>query len=218
MSTAVFLTLAQRAGLMPPSWELLKAPSQSGAAYWLAVKRFDCIHRAELPAGRYHLHSACGLLDADFRLPSLDYADLIKASRQLCQSPVVGQLQFRRAMFNLFACNQDDHSKNWAFLQDDAGKWQPAPCYDVTFSPHPLGEHATAFVGYGKTPPLKAIQQLAGHAGFAQWKEAQQVIQEVVDVIAGFQPVAREIDVSEQTSRLIQQQLARVRLANQGLL
>jgi hypothetical protein len=36
--------------------------------------------------------------------------------------------------------------------------------------------------------------------------------------IAGFQPVAREIDVSEQTSRLIQQQLARVRLANQGLL
>ena len=40
------------------------------------------------------MHSACGLLDADFRTPSLDYADLIKASRQLCRSPAVGQLQF----------------------------------------------------------------------------------------------------------------------------
>ena len=64
-------------------------------------------------------------------------------------------------MFNLFACNQDDHSKNWAFLQSDNGQWQPAPFYDATYSPHPFNEHATAFLGYGKQPPLKAIQKLA---------------------------------------------------------
>ncbi len=74
-------------------------------------------------AGRLYMHSACGLLDADFRSHSLDYSDLIKASRQLCKSPAAGQLQFRRAMFNLFAANQDDHSKNWGFLQADDGSW-----------------------------------------------------------------------------------------------
>ncbi len=54
-------------------------------------------------SGRLHMHSACGLLDADFRTPSLDYIDLIKASRQLCKSPAAGQLQFRRAVFNLLS-------------------------------------------------------------------------------------------------------------------
>ena len=43
--------------------------------------------------------------------------------------------QNRQAVFNLFALNQDDHSKNWAFLQNDDGQWRPAPFHDVTFKP-----------------------------------------------------------------------------------
>ena len=154
----------------------------------------------------------------DFRTPSLDYADLIKASRQLCQSPAVGQLQFRRALFNLFACNQDDHSKNWAFLQDDAGQWKPAPFYDVTFSPHPFAEHATAYAGYGKQPPLKAIQQLATHAGFASWKQAQPHVQEIVDVIDTFPAVAKDLGVEPSTIKLITQRLNEAWQENKGLL
>ncbi len=161
---AVYLHLAGKLGLEPPEWRLFEAPEQSGARAWLGVKRFDWVSHPQ-KAGRLHMHSACGLLDADFRTPSLDYEDLLKASRHLCRSPAVGKLQFRRAMFNLFACNQDDHSKNWAFLQDDAGEWVPAPFYDVTFSPHPYQEHATAYAGFGKNPPLKAIQGLAARAG-----------------------------------------------------
>ena len=132
------MTLAKAAELVPVEWTLLDAPAQSGATHWLAVKRFDWINEGA-SAGRHHTHSACGLLDADFRTPSLDYVDLIKASRQLCKAPAVGQLQFKRALFNLFGCNQDDHSKNWAFLQDDQAQWQVAPFFDVTFSPHPFG-------------------------------------------------------------------------------
>ncbi|OAI08444.1 type II toxin-antitoxin system HipA family toxin [Methylomonas methanica] len=215
---AAYLQLAQRAQLDPPEWQLLQVPTRSGQRYWLAVKRFDWLERAGHRAGRYHLHSACGLLDADFRSPSLDYADLIKASRQLCKSPVLGQRQFRRALFNLFACNQDDHSKNWAFLQDDSGAWRLAPFYDVTFSPHPYGEHATAFAGYGKNPPLNAVQALARHAGFANWKLAQQAIAEVVETVAGFAELARALDVDTQTITLITQQLNAVWQANKALL
>lgn len=215
---AAYLQLAQRAKLEPPEWQLLHVPTRSGRRSWLAAKRFDWLGRAGHKAGRYHLHSACGLLDADFRSPSLDYADLIKASRQLCKSPAVGQRQFRRALFNLFACNQDDHSKNWAFLQDDSGAWRLAPYYDVTFSPHPYAEHATAFAGYGKNPPLKAMQALARHAGFANWKSAQQAIAEVVEVVAGFAEVAKELEVETQTITLISQQLNAVWQANKALL
>ncbi|EMR4053841.1 type II toxin-antitoxin system HipA family toxin [Acinetobacter nosocomialis] len=208
---ATYLHLAQLAKLQPPEWQLLDAPTKSGAKAWLAVKRFDWrdnLTGGSNKPGRLHMHSACGLLDADYRTPSLDYEDLIKASSQLCKSPAAGQLQFRRAIFNLFACNQDDHSKNWAFLQEDDGQWQPAPFYDVTFSPHPFNEHATSFVGYGKKPPLKAIQKLAGHAGFSNWKQAQQHIHEILDVLSDFGKIAKEYRLHHNTITLIEKTLA----------
>ena len=207
---AVYLHLAGKLGLEPPEWRLFEAPEQSGARAWLGVKRFDWVSHPQ-KAGRLHMHSACGLLDADFRTPSLDYEDLIKASRHLCRSPAVGKLQFRRAMFNLFACNQDDHSKNWAFLQDDAGDWVPAPFYDVTFSPHPYQEHATAYAGFGKNPPLKAIQALAARAGYAKWEQAQRDIEEIVTFLADFAVVARDFGVDSGVAELIDRQLAGLR-------
>jgi len=204
---AVYLSLAERAGLQPPRWQLLPAPEASGAKAWLAVERFDRVWRAEDVPGCVHLHSACGLLDADFRAPSLDYEDLIKASGQLCRGVNAAQLQFLRAVFNLFAVNQDDHSKNWAFLQSDDGDWQPAPFYDVTFSPGRFGEHSTAYAGFGKKPPLKAMQKLAAEAGFANWEHARQRIERVLDALSGFSAVAKELGVSAETTRLIQKQL-----------
>lgn len=169
------------------------------------------------------MHSVAGLLDADFRTPSLDYEDLIKVSKLLCQSPEVGKLQFARAMFNLFAMNQDDHSKNWAFLQDDFAKengikWQPTPFYDVTFSPNPYGEHATAFGGYGKKPPLKTMQQLAERAGFDDWQQARLVIERIVDATNQFSKIAKDLAVNATMIKLIEQQLNTTRKVNNTLL
>lgn len=203
---AVYLQMAELAKCKPPIWQLIEAPTSSGAKAWLALKRFDYLPAQE-KAGRLHMHSACGLLDADFRSPSLDYSDLIKASRHLCKSPAAGQLQFRRAMFNLFSSNQDDHSKNWGFLQADDGSWQLAPFYDVTYSPHPFNEHATAFAGYGKAPPLKVMQKLAASAGFATWKDAQQCIQEVIEAISQFRYLAEQHEISSTTISAIEKTL-----------
>jgi len=221
---AVYLQLAEQANLQPPGWQLIQAPPRSGAKAWLAVKRFDYVSlplngraNTAMP-GKLHMHSACGLLDADFRTPSLDYEELIKASRQLCKSPAVGQLQFRRAMFNLFSANQDDHSKNWSFLQSDDGSWQVAPFYDATFSPHPFNEHATAFAGYGKQPPLKTIQRLAATAGFSSWTQAQQDIRETVEILSGFNEIARLEGVRKSTVDAIQKTLEQRRKENSTLL
>ena len=201
---AVYLQMAEQAKCQPPLWQLIEAPSKSGAPAWLALKRFDYATEqaglgSQRRAGRLHMHSACGLLDADFQTPSLDYIDLIKASRQLCKSPAAGQLQFRRAIFNLLSCNQDDHSKNWAFLQADDGEWNPAPFYDVTYSPHPFNEHATAFGGYGEAPPTKVMQKLATSAGYGSWHDARQVIEEVADAISQFTYLAKQQGVSKTT-------------------
>ena len=215
---ASYLILAKTAGIDTANWRLLNAPRQSGAQQWLALARFDTRLLSSGQQGRLHLHSACGLLDADFRMPSLDYEDLIKASSLLCKSPGAGQAQFRRAMFNLFALNHDDHSKNWAFLQADDGQWQLSPFYDVTFSPTPHGEHATSFVGFGKQPSLDAIQRLASHANFADWGQARQVIAEVAEAISGFAEVAQSLGVGRDTIALITRQLGEVYKNNKTLL
>ncbi|MEM5548887.1 HipA domain-containing protein [Pseudoalteromonas fuliginea] len=200
---AVYLDLAEQARLNPPQRLLVPAPEGIGAKQWLALKRFDRFKLTGDKMGCKHMHSACGLLDADFRTLTLDYEDLIKASRVLCKSPAAGQLQFRRAMFNLFSCKQDDHSKKWAFLQKDSGEWDLAPFYDVTFSPHPFNEHATSFAGFGKNPPLKAIQKLASAAGYANWKQVQVqvqvqvIISEIAEIILNFKYTAKTLDVNK---------------------
>ena len=210
---AAYLTLAAKAGLAPPEWRLVPAPPESGAQQWLALKRFD-----RTANGKLHMLSACGLLDADFRSPSLDYEDLIKASALLCKSPAAGQMQFRRAVFNLLACNQDDHSKNWAFLQDDDGEWALAPFYDVTYSPNSAGEHMTAYTGYGKQPPVKAMQRLAAAAGFADWSQARQVIEATATAVAGFADAARALHAKPAVIREIEERLNAVWRDNRGLL
>ncbi len=132
---SAILSLAEEALLKPVDWALVDAPTKSGASQWLAVKRFDLII-----TWRLRVATATGLLDADFRMPSLDYLDLIQCSRELCQYPARGQLMYRRAVFNLLVCNQVDHAKNHSFLQNEQGRWDLSLAYDQTFSPHPYGK------------------------------------------------------------------------------
>ncbi|WP_019026731.1 type II toxin-antitoxin system HipA family toxin [Colwellia piezophila] len=215
---AAYLTMAKQAEIDVPEWRLLDAPRASGAKQWLAVKRFDVVKNLDGNEGRLHLHSASGLLDADYRMPSLDYEDLIKVSSIICRSPAAGQIMFRRMVFNLFALNQDDHSKNWAFLQQDDGQWQLAPFYDVTFSPSSYSEHATAFCGFGKQPSLKVMQKLAGQANFASWEQAQLVIDDVVEAVQSFTRIANELTINSEVTRLINKQLSSTYLDNKILL
>ena len=215
-----YMTLAANAGIEVAPWRLVKPQGRNDPTQWLAMERFDRVKSGSNTSsneGRLHMQTVCGLTGADFRLPSLDYADLIKLGSQLCKSPAVSQEIFRRAIFNLFAVNQDDHSRNWAFIQDDDGNWKLSPFYDVTFSPNLYGEHATAFGGHGQKPPLTVVQHLAADANFANWQEAKIVIQEVVDTIQGFRRVARDFGIVKQTERLISSRIDTIRNQNMAL-
>ena len=209
---AAFLSIACNAGIHVSSWQLIETAE---ARAWLALRRFDC--NPAHHAGRYHVHSLCGLLDADFRQPSIDYEDLIKASQILCQSPAIGQVQFVRAIFNLFACNQDDHSKNWSFILSDQGKWQPSPFFDITFSPTPNNEHTTAFMGYGCQPPLKAVQQLAQQANFSSWNQAKDEIIRIADALSQWSEIAAGLGISPKIQKMISTQLNKTWQENKHL-
>ncbi|WP_062270400.1 type II toxin-antitoxin system HipA family toxin [Endozoicomonas arenosclerae] len=214
---AAWLTMAADAGLMVPKWELIHDTGSSEAVAWLALQRFDCSQEQPEP-GRLHMHTLCGLMDADYRKPSMDYDDLLKVSQVLCQSPAAAQEQFVRAMFNLFGLNQDDHTKNWSFLMDDAGQWSLAPFYDVTFSPSPYNQHMMAYLGHGSEPPVKAVQKLAKQANIATWNQAKKIIERVVDALQNWSEIAADLDVKPSTKKLIGRQLDETWKANKRLL
>jgi serine/threonine-protein kinase HipA len=60
--------------------------------------------------------------------------------RQLHLSKAEAIQQYRRMIFNVLARNQDDHTKNIAYLMGPDGEWRLSPAYDLTYSHNPAGK------------------------------------------------------------------------------
>lgn len=164
-----YMQMASNLGIETPKFELIEA---SAGRMWLQQTRFDCT-----PQGKRHMISACGLLDAPFREPSLDYVDLVKATRMLCGVGEARKL-VKRALFNFITVNQDDHAKNFAFLADDNDQWRLSPFYDIVYSPSPYKQHMTSFNGNGSSPK-QALNILAGQAGYSSDKPLREMLEEI---------------------------------------
>lgn len=145
--------MAKESGLEVPEARLFKSKKCGG---YFGVKRFDRVEN-----GFLHMHTAGGLLHADYRLPSLDYEMLMKATLWLTKDVRECEKQFRNAVFNVYAHNRDDHAKNFTFLMLPNGVWTVSPAYDLTFSSGPGGEHSSAIMGEGKNPTEAHLMKLA---------------------------------------------------------
>ncbi|PHM65569.1 phosphatidylinositol kinase [Xenorhabdus stockiae] len=182
-----YMKMARNIGIEVPDFELLDV---GNGHFWLQQTRFDCCPGQ----GRYHMISACGLLDAPFREPSLDYVDLVKVTRHLCGVQEAQKL-VKRALFNYLTVNQDDHAKNFAYLADDADNWRISPFYDVVYMPSPYGEHMTSFNGNGKVITSSALEQLAGQAGFSSINPLINMLEEIYAETRRFPIIAHELGI-----------------------
>ena len=159
-----YSVIARKCGIEMTETELLKGK-------YFAIKRFDREGRRKI-----HMHSAAGLLYADFRLPSLDYTELIKATLALTKSIAEAHRLFRLMVFNVLTGNKDDHAKNFSFLFKD-GKWQLSPAYDLVLSNGINGNHTTTINGKGN-PKLDDIFAVATNTGI-ELKTAKKLFEEV---------------------------------------
>lgn len=132
---------AKAAGIVMPKTHLF--PSRLHAGYF-GVERFD-----RTSAGKVHIHSACGLLHASHRFPSLDYENLLKLTALLTHNHEDVKQMVLRMIFNVKSGNRDDHSKNFAFLLDQSHRWRLAPAYDLTPSSGINGEQTAMVNGKG---------------------------------------------------------------------
>jgi serine/threonine-protein kinase HipA len=127
---------AQKAGIDMAETKLFFSKKYPG---FFGTKRFDRVDKTKI-----HMHSACGLLDADFRTPSLEYENLIMATKRLTKNAKEVEKMFKIMAFNVKSHNLDDHSKNFSFLMDENGKWFVSPAYDLTYSSGIRGHRMTS--------------------------------------------------------------------------
>jgi serine/threonine-protein kinase HipA len=191
----VYALMARDAGVHMPDTHLF--PAKRGAGYF-AVRRFDRGGNKRL-----HMHTAGGLLHSNFRLPSLDYEDLIALTGRLTRDVREVERIFRLAVFNVLSHNRDDHAKNFSFLMDEKGEWKLSPAYDLTFSSGVRGEQSTMVMGEGKTPGVEHLAKLGAEAQLPKAK-AKEIIEQTKSALSGWSKLAKEYEVSRANISLIE--------------
>ena len=131
------------------------------------VERFDRCG-VGVNALRVPVHSFAGALHADFRLPSLDYQTVLRATRFFTRDEVEVSRAFLRCVFNVVFHNRDDHAKNFALRMSERLMWQLSPAYDLGFSHGPRGHHQTSVMGEGLAPGRAHLLALARAAQVPQ--------------------------------------------------
>ena len=159
--------LAKECGIGMPETRLFEGK-------YFGVERFD-----RTPAGKVHTVSAAGLLGADYRVPSLDYLDLLKLCHILTKNMEEVYALFRLMVFNVAINNRDDHAKNFSF-QLIEGEWRLSPAYDLLPSAGFNGFHTTTVNNNGE-PAVEDMLIIAEKVGLNK-QRAKEIIEMIDDL------------------------------------
>lgn len=186
--------MAATAGIRVPETRLFE--TADGSAHFMS-RRFD-----HGPDGPLHLHSYAGLTNTPVR-ELIDYSDLMDLTRDLTARENEVEEMFRRAVFNIAIANDDDHSRNHAFLMDSGGEWMLSPAYDMTRSGYALGSgyRAAGVLGNFSKPGPKDLRALASENGL---RRVDETISQVLGAVRRWPEFAGQAGLRETETRLLQ--------------
>ncbi|MGP4954014.1 type II toxin-antitoxin system HipA family toxin [Pseudomonas helleri] len=125
--------MAKAAGIEMTECRLL----QEGSRSHFMTKRFDRMEDGD----KLHVQTLCAMDQADYNAPgSYSYESALMVCRDLELSRLEQIELYRRMVFNVLARNQDDHTRNIAFMVWRDGIWKLTPAYDVCWSYNPNGD------------------------------------------------------------------------------
>jgi len=127
-----YYLMAKTAGMEMEESRLLE---ENGRAHFM-TRRFDREGGSKL-----HMQTLCGIAHYDYNMAgAYSYEQAFMVMRRLRLSKAEAAEQYRRMVFNVIARNQDDHTKNIAYLMGQDGWWKLSPAYDVIYSHNPAGQ------------------------------------------------------------------------------
>jgi len=190
----LYAQLARECGLEMPATRYFDLDSRLAG---FGVARFDVDDGKRVP-----VHTLAGLLHADIRVAATDYTTFLRATRMLTRDEREVQKAFARAVFNVVFNNRDDHARNFSYRLGRDRRWRLAPCYDLTFSDGPGGEHQTDVCGEGRRITRAHLLALASQGGI-DVAVATATIDRVVGQAVRFGELAPEHPIRRTTVRNI---------------
>jgi len=148
--------------------------------------------------------SLSALLQADHRLPSLDYETVLLATQRITGDRREVVKAFDRCVVNVLLHNRDDHSRNFAYRMDRQGLWKLSPAFDVTCSQGPGGEHATSVAGQGKAITREHLLKVAKSGGL-EVRQANNCIDHWLGVVRGLADHVGDLPIRQSTLQTLMQ-------------
>ena len=168
---------------------------EEGGRRHFMTRRFDRLDDGD----KLHMQSLAALGHLDFNSPrtnSYEQAFLTMRQLGLPQSQITQQ--YRRAVFNIVARNQDDHVKNIAFLMDRSGTWCLSPAFDIAYSYNPSGswtsQHQMSLGGRRDNFTLEDLIQGGKAAGLSA-RAVQSILNEVTNAVLNWRQIALDVGV-----------------------
>lgn len=182
----IYSLMAKKAGVDMPDTHLFESKDCAGH---FGVERFD---RKGL--NKIHIHSACGLLHASHRMPTLDYENLMRLTAHLTHDMREVEKMVRLMIFNVKAGNKDDHTKNFSFMMSPDYHWKMTPAYDITPSSGMNGEQTAMVNGKGRLILNDDLIMTAHMAGVSENK-TKVMIDAVENALADFPQLLKEYGI-----------------------
>ena len=199
-----YYLMALDAGIEMSECRLYK---ENGSAHFM-TKRFD---RKGVKGEKLHMQSLCALAHMDFNLPRVySYEDAFAVMKYL-KLPYSDFVQlFRRMVFNEYAKNYDDHTKNISFLMDKKGTWSLAPAYDMTFSFRKdsiwVSAHQMLINGKSDNITEDDMLKVAGKVGIKK-SDAVKLMDQVKNSVSKWEDFAVKAGISEHNTKKIKDYL-----------
>lgn len=195
--------MAKAAGIEMMPCKLLE---ENGRHHFL-TQRFDRSDTGE----KIHMQSLCAIAHLDFNMVGYhSYEQCFLVMRQLKLSMYDIEQQFRRMVYNIIACNQNDHVKNIAFLMNKRGQWKLSPAFDITYSHNPTGRytssHQMSMNGKTDSFTLKDFEKCA-KAALMKRGRAKTIVQEVTEAVSQWKTIAKDADVEQKLIKETQKSL-----------
>lgn len=171
------------------------------------TRRFD---RTE-NGNKLHYQSLTAIAHYDFNIAgAYSYEQAFIVAKRIGLTMTDIEQMYRRAVFNICARNQDDHTKNIGFLMDKRGHWKLAPAFDVTYAYNPngrwTGTHQMTFNGKRENFTLEDFKTVAKNAGLVQGRY-KRILEQVQDSLATFKKRAKVNDVPKNLIQEVEKNL-----------
>lgn len=174
---------------------------EEGRAHFM-TKRFD----RKMDNQKIHMQTLCGLQHYDFnQVTSFSYEQVFQTMRLLKLNYSEAEQMFRRMIFNVLARNCDDHTKNFAFLMNQEGKWSLSPAYDICHAYRPdsewVSQHNLSINGKRKDFSLQDFLQIAEQNSI---RNPKSIIEEVLERVNKWNDYAKQFEVDKNLSKAIE--------------